>query len=71
MKALGCQPVESTSLSKLWFQMIVNLHPYNAGGGALAEVRSVSEENVPVDEELTKLRSVSDENVTVVEPPLR
>ena len=28
MKALGFQPVESTSLSKLWFQ-IVNLHPYN------------------------------------------
>ena len=29
MKALGCQPVESTSLSKFWFQ-IVNLHPYTA-----------------------------------------
>ena len=27
MKALGFQPVESTSLSKLWFQS-VNLHPY-------------------------------------------
>ena len=27
MKALGCQTVESTSLSKFWFQ-IVNLHPY-------------------------------------------
>ena len=25
------QPVESTSLSKFWFQ-IVNLHPYSAGG---------------------------------------
>jgi len=44
----------------------------NAGEGALAaEVRSVSEENVPVDEELTKVRSVSDENVTVVEPLVR
>ena len=28
MKALGFQPVESTSLSKFWFQ-IVKLHPYN------------------------------------------
>ena len=27
LKALGFQPVESTSLSKFWFQM-VNLHPY-------------------------------------------
>ena len=28
-KALGCQPVESTSPFKvLWFQMIVNLHRY-------------------------------------------
>ena len=27
LKALGFQPVESTSLSKLWFQ-IVDLHPY-------------------------------------------
>ena len=31
MKALGFQPVESTSLSKFWFQ-IVNLHPYNVVG---------------------------------------
>ena len=30
MKALGCQPVESTSLSKFWFQ-IVNLHPLHVG----------------------------------------
>ena len=28
MKALGCQPLESTSLSKIWFQ-IFNLHLYN------------------------------------------
>ena len=27
---VNLQPVESTSLSKLWFQ-IVNLHPYSAG----------------------------------------
>ena len=31
MKALGFQPVESASLSKLWFSS-VNLHPYNAAG---------------------------------------
>ena len=30
MKALGCQPVESTFLSKFWFQ-IVNLQPYIPG----------------------------------------
>ena len=29
MKALGCQPVESTSLSEFWFSD-VNLHPYAA-----------------------------------------
>ena len=28
LKALGCQPVETTSLSKLWFQMCQPAHPY-------------------------------------------
>ena len=37
LKALGFQPVESTYLSKFWFQ-IVNLHPYTKKGEELTKV---------------------------------
>ena len=54
MKALGCQPVEITSLSKVLVSDVVNLHPYIEVKGvslkdkfsAMARIEEVEEAKV-------------------------